>query len=473
MPARYTLESRSRLKRATALLWDALRGRGGSPTEGPLTTAILLLAIPMVLEMVMESIFAVVDIFFVSRLGADAVAAVGITESLMTMVYTLAMGLSIGVTATVARRIGEGDREAASRATAQGMVLGGLLALALGVLGAWKAPDLLRLMGATPSVVDAGQGYARVLLGTNGVIMLLFLLNAAFRGAGDAAIAMRVLWLANGINLILDPALIFGLGPFPELGVTGAAVATSIGRGAAVCVQIVTLFRLSDRLRLGLRHFRPRVDVMARLVRLSATGTFQIFVGTASWIGLVRVLAGFGPEAVAGYTLAIRVVMFALLPAWGLSNAAATMVGQNMGAGLPERAERSVWQACWMNMAFLGTVGLFFVVFARPLIGLFGVDAVTAGFARDALRIVSAGFLFYAFGMTLTQAFNGAGDAWTPTWLNVLCFWMWEIPLAWGLAFRGELGAHGVFVAIAVAYATLAVFAAVLFRRGRWKTVAL
>ncbi|MEZ4415924.1 MAG: MATE family efflux transporter [Gemmatimonadota bacterium] len=453
------------------LIVDALRGRGASPTEGPLTSAILLLAIPMVLEMVMESIFAVVDIFFVSRLGADAVAAVGLTESLVIVVYTLAMGLSIGVTATVARRIGEGDAEAAGRATAQGILLGIAIGVSLGLIGLWKAPALLALMGASESVVVVGQGYARLLLGMNSVIVLLFLLNAAFRGAGDAAIAMRVLWLANGLNLILDPALIFGLGPFPEMGVTGAALATTIGRGTAVCVQLVTLFRLSDRLRVAWALFRPRLDVMGRLVRLSATGTFQIFVGTASWLGLVRVIATFGAEAVAGYTVAIRIVMFALLPAWGLSNAAATMVGQNMGAGLPERAESAVWRASFMNFVFLGTVGVVFVAFAPQLVGLFGVDAVTGRYAVHGLRIIAAGFLFYAYGMTLTQAFNGAGDAWTPTWLNVACFWMWEIPLAWGLAVRGSWGAEGVFSAIAIAYATLAVAAAVLFRRGRWKAV--
>lgn len=462
-----------RMASAARLVLDALRGRGGSPTEGPLTSAILLLAIPMVLEMVMESVFAVVDIFFVSRLGADAVAAVGLTESLMTIVYTLAMGLSIGVTATVARRTGERDHEAAATATAQGVLLGLLVGVVFGIVGATQGPALLRLMGATEAVTAVGQGYARVLMGMNGVIVLLFLLNAAFRGAGDAAIAMRVLWLANGLNLLLDPLLIFGLGPFPELGVTGAAVATTIGRGTAVCVQIVTLLRLSDRLRIAWHHVRPRADVMGRLLRLSATGTFQIFIGTASWIGLVRVMSTFGPEPVAGYTVAIRIVLFALLPAWGLSNAAATMVGQNLGAGLPDRAEAAVWRAVLMNVGFLGSLGLLFVALAPQIVSLFGVDAVTSVYAEHGLRIISAGFVFYAFGMTLTQAFNGAGDAWTPTWLNLFCFWLWEIPLAWALAFRGAWGPEGVYTAIAVAYATLAVASAVLFRRGGWKTKAV
>ncbi len=452
---------------------DALRGRGGAPSEGPLSTAILLLAIPMVLEMVMESVFAVVDIFFVSKLGAEAMAAVGLTESLMTIVYTVAMGLSIGVTAIVARRVGEGDPEAASVATAQGILVGAVVAAVIGFLGAWNAVGLLRLMGADDAVVAAGTGYARILLGLNGIIMMLFLLNAAFRGAGDAAIAMRVLWLANVLNIVLDPLLIFGVGPFPELGVTGAAVATSIGRGTAVCVQLITLFRLSDRLRLHLRHLRPRLDIMTRLVRLSATGTFQIFIGTASWIGLVRVISTFGPEAVAGYVVAIRIMLFALLPAWGLANAAATMVGQNLGAGQVDRADKSVWIACKMNLAFLGSVGVLFLLFAPFLVGLFGADPATTAYATQGLRIVSAGFFFYAFGMTITQAFNGAGDAWTPTWLNLLCFWLWEIPLAWGLAFPGGFGPNGVFAAIAIAYTTLAVAATLMFRRGKWKDVSV
>lgn len=453
---------------AFTLLTDALRGRG-DPTRGPLGPAILLLAIPMVLEMVMESIFAVVDVFFVSRLGAEALTAVGLTESLMAIIYTAAMGLSIGVTATVSRRSGEGDREGAAVATAQGVLLGGILAAVLGVLGAWQAPNLLRLMGGDEAVVAVGSGYTRVLLGFNGVIFLLFLLNAAFRGAGDAAIAMRVLWLANGLNIILDPLLIFGIGPFPELGVTGAAVATTLGRGTAVAVQLWTLFRLSDRLRLGLHHLRVRLDVMGRLLRLSGTGTFQVFVSTASWIGLVRVIASFGSEATAGYTVAVRIILFALLPAWGLSNAASTMVGQNLGSKQPERAEAAAWMAGRMNLAFLGTVGLLFVLFARPIVGLFGVDPVTEAHAVNGLRIMAAGFPFYAYGMVLTASFNGAGDAWTPTWMNLACFWAWEIPLAWALAFPGGLGPNGVFTAIAVAFSTLAVVAGVLFTRGGWK----
>ena len=451
------------------VLVDAVRGSGGDPTKGPLTRAIVLLAVPMVLEMAMESVFAVVDIFFVSRLGDDAFAGVARTESLLTLVYTAAMGLGIGVTALVARRVGEGDGEGASRATAQAILLGSGLAIVLGVIAVLRAEDLLRIMGASDDTVAVSLGYTRVLLGGNVVIMLLFLQNAAFRGAGDAAIAMRVLWLANGLNIILDPALIFGLGPFPELGLTGAAVATTIGRGTAVTVQLYTLFRLGDRLRVRLRHLRVELDVMARLVRLSATGTFQTFIGMASWIGLVRITAEFGAEALAGYAIGIRVILFAILPAWGLSNAAATMVGQALGAGDPDRAEASVWVAAKMDLVFLGAIGLLFLAFAPAIVSLFGGTGEASAYAVDCLRIVAAGFPFYAYGMVVTAAFNGAGAVWTPTVINLFCFWLWEIPLAWVLAYTFDFGPNGVFAAIAIAYATLAVVSAVIFRRGHWK----
>ena len=451
------------------VLWDGVRGRGGDPTQGPVGRAILLLAVPMVLEMSMESVFAVVDIFYVSQLGAEAVAAVGLTESLLTMVYTVAMGLGIGVTAMVARRTGEGDPDGAALTTVQAAALGAAVATAMGVVGALNAPRLLALMGADPAVVRVGSGYAAVMLGGNASILLLFVLNAAFRGAGDAAVAMRVLWLANGINLVLDPLLIFGLGPFPELGVTGAAVATTIGRGTGVALQLYLLLRGSGRLRVYARHLRVRLELMGRVLRLSGTGMFQVFVGTASWIGLVRIVSGFGSEALAGYTIAIRIVLFALLPAWGLSNAAATMVGQGLGARDPERAERSVWIAGRMNLLFLGSIGIFFLAAAPQIVALFGGDAETSGYAVRCLRIVSAGFFFYAYGMVLTQSFNGAGDTWTPTLLNLACFWLWEIPLAWLLAYPAGLGPEGAFTAVLVAFSTMAVASAVLFRRGRWK----
>jgi putative MATE family efflux protein len=451
------------------VLVHALRGSGGDPTSGPLGRALVLLAIPMILEMVMESVFAVVDIFWVTRLGPDAVAAVGLTESMMAIVYTAAVGLSIGVTAVVARRIGEKDPEGAARATVQAILLGIGCAAFFGVIGATQATRLLALMGADPGVIEVGGGYTAVLLGTNVVIVLLFLQNAAFRGAGDAAIAMRVLWLANGLNLVLDPLLIFGVGPFPELGVTGAAVATSIGRGTAVLVQLFALLRLGGHLKVRARHLRVRLDVMGRVLRLSGTGTLQTFIGTASWIGLVRIVSEFGSEAVAGYTIGVRVVLFAILPAWGLSNAASTMVGQGLGAGDPDRAERSAWLAGHMNLAFLGSVGIVFLIWAPAIVGLFGAGGATADYAVSCLRIVSGGFFFYGYGMVLTAAFNGAGAAWTPTILNFFCFWLWEIPLGWALAYPGGMGPEGVFTAIAVAFSTLAVVSAILFKRGRWK----
>ncbi len=455
------------------LAWDAARGRSVDATRGAVGEAIVLLAVPMVLEMVMESVFAVADIFFVSRRGADAVTAVGLTESMMTLIYTVAIGLSIGVTAVVARRTGEGDIDGASRAAGQAILLGVGTAAVIAVLAAPKAVGLLRLMGASPAVVEIGSAYTAIMLGGNAVILLLFLMNAAFRGAGDAAIAMRVLWLANAINIVLDPVLIFGLGPFPELGVTGAAIATNVGRGTAVLVQLALMLRGVGRLHVVTRHLRVVPEVMGRVVRLSATGTLQTFIGTASYVGLVRIVAEFGSEAVAGYTIGIRIVLFALLPAWGVANAAATMVGQSLGAGDPERAERAVWLAGRMNLAFLGGIGAFFVLAAPAIVGWFGGGGETGDYAITALRIISLGFVFYSYGMVLTNSFNGAGDTWTPTVLNLLCFWLWEIPLAWGLSFEAGLGPTGVFVAITVAFSTLAVASAWMFRRGRWKTVAV
>jgi putative MATE family efflux protein len=454
-------------------LVHALKGTGGDPTQGPLVRAIVLLAVPMVLEMVMESVFAVVDIFFVSRLGDEAVAGVALTESLLTLIYTAAMGLSIGVTAVVARRIGEGDHDGAARATVQAVILGALVAGAVAVVGLVWAEDLLGLMGADEATVQVSLPYTRVMLGTNVVIVLLFLQNAAFRGAGDAAVAMRVLWLANGINIVLDPCFIFGLGPFPELGVQGAAVATAIGRGTAVLLQLYTLLRLRGHLQVRLRHLRVQLAVMARIIRLSATGTLQTFIGMASWIGLVRITAEFGPEALAGYAIAIRVVLFAILPAWGLSNAAATMVGQGLGARDPERAERSVWIAAKMNLAFLGPVGLAFLLFAPLIVGAFGGTDEASAYAVACLRIVSIGFVFYAYGMVLTAAFNGAGAVWTPTIINFFCFWLLELPLGWVLAFPAGLGPTGIFIAMTVAFSMVAVVGGVLFRRGRWKEAAV
>lgn len=448
---------------------DAVRGTRHDYTAGPIGRAVVLLAIPMVLEMAMESVFAVMDVFFVSRLGPDATATVGLTESMLTLVYTAAIGLSIGVAAVVARRIGEKRPDAAAEAAVQGIALGLGVAALVAVLGVTFAPRLLAIMGASPGVTAIGSNYTRVMLGGSATVLMLFLINAIFRGAGDAAIAMRVLWLANAINILLGPCLIFGLGPFPRLGVTGAALATTIGRGTGVLYQLYRLTRGDARVNVRRVHLALRPAVMATLLRLSGSGTFQVLVGTASYIGLVRILSTFGSSAVAGYTIAIRLVVFWMLPSWGLANAAATIVGQSLGARDPERAERAVWIAARYNMAVLGSVGLIFIVFAGPVVGLFTHYPAAAAIGTQALRTISYGFVFYALGMVLTQSFNGAGDTWTPTWINLFCFWLWEIPLAYVLARVLNFGPLGVFLAIMIGYSTLALVSTVLFRRGRWK----
>lgn len=449
---------------------ESLRGTHRDYTVGPIGRSIILLAIPMVLEMCMESIFAVVDIKWVSYLGADAMATVGLTESLLTLIYAIAIGLSIGATAMVARRIGEHNPDGAARAAVQAVALGLIVSILLALIGAPLAPRLLTLMGASPSVVAQGTGFTTVMLACNATVVMLFMINAIFRGAGDAAIAMRVLWLANAINIVLGPCFIFGLGPFPKLGIVGAAVATNIGRGTGALYAFSRLVRKGGRFEIKRHHFRIEPAIMARLVRLSATGTFQVFIGMASWIGLVRTISSFGTDAVAGYIIGIRVILFALLPSWGMSNAAATMVGQALGAKKPDRAERAVWKAGFYNLIFLGSVGLIFVLFARQIIGLFTSDPKVVPYGVDCLRIVAYGFLFYAYGMVLTQSFNGAGDTWTPTIINLFVFWLWELPLAYVLAIVFGIGPRGVFLAIMIAFSTLAIVSAVVFRRGRWKT---
>ena len=453
---------------------EALRGSRRDYTEGSIGRAILLLAVPMVLEMIMESVFAVCDVFFVSQLGADAVATVGLTESMLSLIYAMAAGLAIGATAMVARRTGERDAEGAAVAAVQAIALGAFIATTIGLAGALTAPTLLTAMGASPSLLETGSAYARIVLGGNITIVLLFLINAIFRGAGDAAIAMRVLWLANAINIVLGPCLIFGLGPFPALGVKGAAIATNIGRGTGAVFAMSMFWRQTrdgERRRIDIhrRHLRVDPAVLARLVRLAGNGTVQTLIGTASWIGLIRILSTFGSGVLAGYTIGIRIVIFALLPSWGLSNAGATMVGQALGARKPERAERAVWLAGFYNMCFLGSVGLVFVLLAPQIVHLFTSDPSVVPSAVDALRIIALGFLFYAYGMVLSAAFNGAGDTMTPTILNVVVFWLWEIPLAYSLAKVLGLGPDGVYWSVTIAFSTLAVLSAVLFRRGKWK----
>jgi putative MATE family efflux protein len=448
---------------------DSFRGVQQDYTQGNIGRAITLLAIPMILEMSMESLFAVVDIFFVSKLGADAAAAVGLTESLLTIVYSLAIGLSMATTAMVARRVGEKDLAGARIAAVQAIALGVLLTVPIALAGSLWAPQLLRLMGAPESVVASGSGYTAIMFGGSFTVFLLFLINAVFRGAGDPAVAMRSLWLGNAVNIVLDPCLIFGWGPFPAMGVEGAAVATVIGRGVGVLYQIWSLRRGDSRIVLGLGDLRIDREVIVNLVRVATPAMFQFLIATASWLGLVRIIAGFGSSALAGYTIAIRIVIFAILPSWGLSNAAATLVGQNLGAERPDRAERSVWQTGLYNMVFLGLVGAVFLFFAEPILRFFTSDPEVLRYGVSCLRLVSCGFPFYAWGMVMVQSFNGAGDTWTPTWINLCCYWLFQIPLAWALAHPFGFEANGVFVSIALAESLLAVVGMVAFRRGRWK----
>jgi MATE family, multidrug efflux pump len=450
-------------------LREAVRGSAIDYTTAPVGRAVIMLAVPMVLEMAMESIFAVVDVFWVAHLGADAVATVGLTESMLTMIYTAAMGLSIGATALVARRTGENDAAGAARAAGQSIVLGLIAAALIAGIGAPLAPRLLAVMGATPDVIASGSTFTRVMLGGNGTIVLLFLLNAVFRGTGDAAIAMRVLILGNALNILLGPCFIFGPGPFPELGVTGASVATNIGRGTAVVYQLTLLARGRGRLKISAHDLRLDFSIMKTVLRLSGSGTIQILIGTASYVGLVRIISVFGSAALAGYTIGIRIIIFALLPAFGISNAAATMVGQNLGARRPDRAEHAVWTAVRYNVLFLGAIGVVFLVAAGPITSLFTNDPAVQPYAADCLRIVSLGFMFYAAGMVLTQSFNGAGDTWTPTILNLFVFWLFELPLAWYLSVPAGIGPRGVFIALTIAYSALAIVSALLFKRGAWK----
>ncbi|HKY42230.1 MAG TPA: MATE family efflux transporter [Pyrinomonadaceae bacterium] len=455
-------------------VWSAIKAsvRGSHHhdyTKGPIGRAILLLAIPMVLEMIMESVFAVVDIFWVSHLGFEAAATVGLTESLLTLIYALAIGLSIGATAMVARRIGEQNPDGAARAAVQSIVIAIVMSIVIGAVGAPLAPELLKLMGGSPWVIEHGAAFTQIMLAGNATVVMLFMINAIFRGAGDAAIAMRTLWLANWINILLGPCLIFGLGPFPEMGIVGAAIATNIGRGTGALFALSKLLRKGGRFNIERRHLRIEPAIITRLIRLSATATFQVFIGMASWIGLVRIISSFGSNAVAGFTFGIRVILFALLPSWGMANAAATMVGQALGARDPERAERAVWKAGFYNMIFLGIVGLLFIFFAPQIIWFYTDDPAVSQYGVACLRIVAYGFLFYAYGMVLTQSFNGAGDTWTPTIINLFVFWLWEIPLAYVLSSVLGMGPRGVFAAMTIAFSTLAVVSAAVFRRGRWK----
>lgn len=469
-----------------SILREAVAGSSRDFTQGSIWIAIFLLAVPMILEMAMESIFAIVDIYFVGHLGADSVAVVGLTESMLAIIYAVAIGLSVGATATVARRIGEKDAEGAARSAAHAIYLGIIVSVVMSVVGIVFAPTFLSLLGASPEVVALGTPFTRIMLGGNAVIVFLFLLNAIFRGAGDAAIAMRVLIFANLLNIFLAPCFVMGpdifafLGInapkwlvdnwiFPRLGVTGAAVGTTIGRGAGVLFAAWWLFRPGGRITIKRENWQFNPKILSGLVKIAAPAVLQFTIATASWSALVRVIAGFGSEAIAGYVIGLRVIMFVLLPAIGLSNAAATLVGQNLGAGKPDRSETAVWKAAFLNAAIMGVSGFVLLIFSREIVGIFTDEARVLEYGTNCLHIVAYGFVFYGFGMVLETAFNGAGDTWTPTYLNFFIFWLFEIPLAYALSYQFGFGADGVFWAITIAFSVLAVVSALLFKRGKWK----
>jgi putative MATE family efflux protein len=450
------------------MLKEALFGSQQDFTEGDINRAIVLLAIPMILEMAMESLFGVVDVFFVSRLGADAVTTVGLTESLLTLVFGVAIGLSMATTAFVARRIGEKDREGAAESSVQAILLGLVVSAVVGLIGILKGPELLHLMGST-AAVEANARYTQIMLGGSAVIFLLFLINAIFRGAGDASLAMRTLWIANGINIFLDPCLINGWGPFPKLGVLGAAVATTTGRGIGVLFQLWALTSGTHRIVVRRPQMRLNVPVMWNLLRISITGMIQFLIATASWVALIRIVSSFGSAVVAGYTIAVRLLVFAILPSWGLSNAAATLVGQNLGAKKPERAEKSVYRTGFYNMIYMGVVSIVFVFFPGVLVAIFTHDPAVSSPATSCLAIFGLAFVSYAWGMVLMQAFNGAGDTMTPTLINLLAFWACQIPLAYWFAIRLGWGPRGAFAAVPIADLVFTIAALLMFRRGTWK----
>jgi len=450
---------------------NAVTGKETDFTSGSIRKAIFMLSIPMILEMLMESIFALVDIAYVSQVSVNAVATIGLTESVVTLIYAVAIGLSIAATAVVARRVGEKDIQGAREAAVQAIALGILVAVIVGFIGFLYHKEILALMGAAPDLIAEGSGYTKWLLGGNITIMLLFLINAIFRGAGDASIAMWTLILSNGLNIILDPFFIFGWGPFPELGVMGAAVATNIGRGTAVLFQLGILFFGWGKITLVLKDIVLNLKVMANLINVSLGGIAQFLIGTSSWVFLMRIMSEFGSEVLAGYTIAIRVILFTLMPSWGMSNAAATLVGQNLGAKKPDRAEVSVWKTGKYNAIFMGTVSLAYLFFAKQIVGWFNKTPEVVESGALCLQIIALGYIFYAYGMVVTQAFNGAGDTRTPTRLNLICFWLFQLPFAYVLAITLKFEATGVFIAITSAQVLIAILSMIWFKKGRWKTI--
>ncbi len=466
-----TLQNKITFKKLFRYFIIAITGKETEFTTGSIRKAIFMLSIPMILEMMMESIFAIVDIAYVSRVSVNAVATIGLTESVITLVYAIAIGLSMAATAVVARRVGEKDLKGAREAAMQAILFGIAVALSIGVIGFLYSKEILALMGGQPDLIAEGYGYTKLLIGGNITIVLLFLINAIFRGAGDASVAMWTLVLSNGLNIILDPIFIFGWGPVPEFGVMGAAIATNIGRGTAVIFQLGILFFGWSRIKLTVSDIVLRIGVMLNLIKVSLGGIAQFLIGTSSWVFLMRLMSEFGSEVLAGYTIAIRVMMFTFMPAWGMSNAAATLVGQNLGAKQPERAEKSVWITGKYNAFFMLAVSLVYLFFATEIIGLFTDTASVITNGALCLQVVAAGYIFYAYGMVVSQAFNGAGDTRTPTKINFIAFWLFQLPFAYLAAMTFELGALGVFLAITLAEVMLSLIAIIWFRKGYWKKV--
>lgn len=461
----------SRFKNILRLLKESLNGEEKEYTSGSINRAIFMLSVPMILEMSMESVFALADVFFVSKLGKNAIATVGLTESMLYLIYAVAIGVSMATTAVVSRRTGEKNKDGAAHAGMQAIYIGTFMSILIGVAGVIYAKDLLLLMGGSEEMVADNYLYTSIMLGSNIVVLLLFLINGIFRGAGDASIAMRSLWIANLLNIVLDPLLIYGLGPIDGLGLKGAAIATAIGRGTGVCYQLYHLYKGKGFIRVLRKHMGIDLPIIGNLLKLSLGGTAQFLIASASWIFLVRIIARFGSDAIAGYTIGIRMISFTILPAWGMSNAAATLMGQNLGAKQPERAEQSVWRTALFNMLFLTTVAIVFFIGAPQIIGLFSKEPMVMQYGIDCLRYVCMGYIFYGYGMVLAQAFNGAGDTRTPTIINFFGFWVLQIPLAYLLATTLGLGPKGVFSAIAIAESAMAVAAIFIFKRGRWKTI--
>lgn len=466
-----TLTGSKKLSHLLLFIKKSLSGTQEDFTSGSIKRAVFMLAIPMILEMCMESVFAVVDIFFVARLGKEAAATVGLTESFLTLIYSVAIGLSMAATAMVSRRVGEKNLEQASKSAMQSLLIALFCSLVVSIFGVIYARQILQALNAPAGVLAIGVPYIQIMLGGSVVIILLFLVNGIFRGAGNAAIAMKSLWLANFCNIVLCPVLIFGFGPVPALGLKGAAIATTIGRGAGVCYQLYHLTKGNSLVHFKAGYLLPDLKIIKSLVNVASTGTMQFLIASASWIVLARIVAGFGSDAIAGYTIALRMIMFFLLPAWGLSNAAATLVGQNLGAGQPERAEKSVWTTARYNVAFMFLVTLIFMFFAEPLVSVMNQQTAVVGYATETLRIMSLGYISYGVGMVLMNAFNGAGDSRTPTLINLAGFWAFQIPLAYVLALVFNLGPKGVFFAIFISETAITIGTYFIFRRGKWKKV--